>query len=97
MNALREKSRPLNEAYSEANKAENEAEMKRILKEFDKVNHWFLFEKLLLSGLPVPIVRLLVYWYSSQNFFVSWSGVLSSAFKVTNGVRQGRKSVLNFV
>ena len=58
-------------------------------KAFDKVNHWFLFEKLLLRGLPVPIVRLLVYWYSSQNFFVSWSGVLSSAFKVTNGVRQG--------
>ena len=58
-------------------------------KAFDKVNHWFLFKKLLLRGLPGAIVRLLIYWYSSQNFLVLWTGVFSSAFTVTNGVRQG--------
>ena len=58
-------------------------------KAFDKVNHWQLFDKLLACGIPLYIVRLLCVWYTSQDFIIRWSNVLSSSFNVTNGVRQG--------
>ena len=58
-------------------------------KAFDRVNHWLLFDKLLKRGIPTFIVRLLCTWYTSQEFIVKWSDLLSDSFKVTNGVRQG--------
>ena len=58
-------------------------------KAFDRVNHWFLFEKLLKRDVPNILVRLLCVWYSNQEFCVKWSNCLSTYFKVTNGVRQG--------
>ena len=58
-------------------------------KAFDKINHFHLFEKLLKRGVETCIVRLLHVWYSSQDFMVRWANILSSAFKVSNGVRQG--------
>ena len=60
-----------------------------VSKAFDKVNHWVLYSKLLKRGIPSSIVRLLVKWYSSQNFYVKWADHLSSSFNVSNGVRQG--------
>lgn len=58
-------------------------------KAFDTVNHWILFDKLTARGLPSSVVRLLLNWYRSQDFFVRWCGRTSQAFKVSNGVRQG--------
>jgi hypothetical protein len=57
-------------------------------KAFDKVNHWLLFSRLLRCGVPKLIVRLLMVWYSCQKVAVKWES-LSTAFTVTNGVRQG--------
>ena len=37
----------------------------------------------------ISIVRLLVTWYSSQEFYVRWGVSLSDGFSVSNGVRQG--------
>lgn len=58
-------------------------------KAFDRVNHWFLFDKLLKRGLPKVVVRLLCFWYTTQTFVVKWHDVISSSFTVSNGVRQG--------
>ena len=58
-------------------------------KAFDRLNFWILFDKLLRRGMPVIIVRLLVYWYSHQKFMVRWGSCVSEAFEASNGVRQG--------
>ena len=58
-------------------------------KAFDRTNHFSLFGKLLKRGVPVYIVRILAYWYRSQNFVAKWGDCVSAAFTVTNGVRQG--------
>ena len=58
-------------------------------KAFDKVNHWHLFDKLLNRVVPLCLVRLLMFWFSNQDYIVKWNNLHSSSFKVTNGVRQG--------
>ena len=58
-------------------------------KAFDRVNHNLLYSKLLRRGTPPYIVRLLNYWYSSQQMSIRWSGILSESFGTSNGVRQG--------
>ena len=58
-------------------------------KAFDRVNHWTLFRKLLIRGIPNILVRLIVFWYQNQTMCVKWGSVLSQTFPVTNGVRQG--------
>ena len=58
-------------------------------KAFDKVNHWHLYDKLLKRNVPLFIVRLLCFWFSSQEFMVKWDNMFSTSFKVCNGVRQG--------
>ena len=58
-------------------------------KAFDRINHWTLFDKLLCKGVDPDIVRLLVSWYGSQQFCVTWGSYTSEGFEVTNGVRQG--------
>ena len=58
-------------------------------KAFDRLNFWVLFDKLLKRGMPVIIVRILIYWYTSQNFYVRWGSSVSEAFKSSNGTRQG--------
>ena len=57
-------------------------------KEFDIINHWFLFDKLLKREMPCYIMRSCVY-YRTQTMYVQWASCDSSSFKVTNGVRQG--------
>ena len=39
-------------------------------KAFDRVNHWTLFKKLILIGVPLIFIRLIVYWYRSQHVCV---------------------------
>ena len=58
-------------------------------KAFDRINHWTLFRKLIHKGLPLAIVRLFAFWYTSQQFVIQWGQCLSQKFQVTNGVRQG--------
>ena len=58
-------------------------------KAFDRLNFWVLFDKLLKRGMPVIVVRILIYWYTSQNFYVQWGSSVNEAFKSSNGTRQG--------
>ena len=60
-----------------------------VSKAFDRVNHYLLFKKLVLRGVPHYIVRMLIFWYCHQKLFVRWNNVLSEGFTVSNGVRQG--------
>ena len=56
-------------------------------KAFDKINHRTLFKNLSERGVPVYILRILIYWY--HNTCIRYGDLLSTKFKVTNGVRQG--------
>jgi hypothetical protein len=58
-------------------------------KAFDRVNHWVLFDKLIRRNVPLAIVRILCYWYRSQEIVVKWGNCTSKSFRVINGVRQG--------
>ena len=61
-------------------------------KAFDNVNYWLLFCKLIdynNSNTRLISVRLLAYWHSHQEMFVSWHNCHSACFSVLNGVRQG--------
>ena len=58
-------------------------------KAFDRVNHSLLFEKLAKRGIPFYILRILIFWYESQQICVRWGETISDYFRVTNGVRQG--------
>lgn len=58
-------------------------------KAFDRVNHWKLYEKLLNRGMDACLVRMLMNWYKSQQFYVRWGKCISEGFSVSNGVRQG--------
>ena len=60
-----------------------------LTKAFDRVNHWTLFRKLLNQGVPVILIRILLYWYRTQTFCIKWGSTTSEFFNVSNGVRQG--------
>ena len=57
-------------------------------KAFDRVNHRTLFKNLSERGVPVYILRIYIYWYHNPSTCIRWGDVLSTKFKVTNGVRQ---------
>ena len=58
-------------------------------KAFDLVDHKLLFTYLFDRGLPLAIIRFLMFWYKHQSMCVRWNGVFSESFHVSNGVRQG--------
>ena len=60
-------------------------------KSFDRVtvNHSKLFDTLVTRGVLFYIIRIIRFWYTSQTMYVRWNNVMSSGFKVSNGVRQG--------
>ena len=58
-------------------------------KAFDRVNQYVLFDKLVKRGVPLYIVRILVFWYIVQNNIIRWNNAMSDSFSVSNGVRQG--------
>ena len=60
-----------------------------VSKAFDRVNHYLLFQKLIVRNVSMCFVRLLVYWYTQQSMQIRWGRSYSSLFSVTNGVRQG--------
>ena len=41
------------------------------------------------KGVPLFIIKLLVFWYSRQRMFVRWGDTCFTSFCVTNGVKQG--------
>ena len=58
-------------------------------KAFDRVNHSLLFKALWKRKLPLPVMRLLLTWYSEQSLSIRWGPIHSTSFGVANGVRQG--------
>ena len=58
-------------------------------KAFDRIDHWLLFDKMIKKGVPLFIIKLLVFWYSRQRMFVRLGNTCSTSFCVTNGVKQG--------
>ena len=58
-------------------------------KAFDLTLHSLLFRKMIDAGFPIIFIRLFIYIYVNQEANVRWNGELSSAFPMTNGVRQG--------
>ena len=60
-----------------------------VSKAFDNENHYVLFEKLIKRGIPLYIVRILVFWHATKKIYVHWKYLMSESFSVTNGVRQG--------
>ena len=58
-------------------------------KAFDRIDHWLLFKKLIYKHVPFFIIRLLVFWYSTQKMHIRWGNTVTSSFLVSNGVKQG--------
>ena len=58
-------------------------------KAFDRINHEKLFRKMVDRGVPMYLVRILVFWYANQTMKVRWGSAVSNPFNVSNGVRQG--------
>ena len=49
-------------------------------KAFDRVNHWTLFTKHIHSGISLLIVRILVFWYQTQQLCIKWGGWFNFTF-----------------
>ena len=58
-----------------------------MIRTFDRIDHWLLFDKMIRKGVPLFIIKLLVLWYSRQRMFVRWGDTRSTSFCVTNGVK----------
>ena len=58
-------------------------------KVFDRVNHSKLFDSLLKRDVPLYIITMVVFWYSTKTMYERWNNVMLSKFKASNGVRQG--------
>ena len=56
-------------------------------KAFDRVNHSKLFDTLVKRGVPLYIIRIIGFWYTSQTMYVRWNNVMSSGFKVMECVK----------
>ena len=48
-----------------------------------------LFEKLEKRSVNKFIVRILMYWYQHQLFYIIWDNVVYEGFTASNGVRRG--------
>ena len=58
-------------------------------KAFDRINYWTMFKKLILRDVPIIIVRVLCFWYRTQELCIQWGNMRSSFFNISNSVRQG--------
>ena len=56
-------------------------------KAFDMVQFSTLFTKLMDRGLPPLVIRMLVSIYEEQEGCVTWAGVKSAKFPISNGTR----------
>ena len=55
-------------------------------KAFDRVNHWTLFIQLINSGISLLIVRILVFWYQTQQLCIKWSDSTSCFYNFKWGL-----------
>ena len=51
-------------------------------KAFVPVNHWTSFIKLIHSGISLLIVRILVFWYQTQQLCINLGGSTSRCFTI---------------
>ena len=58
-------------------------------KAFDRINLWTMFKQLILRDVPVLLIRILCFWYRSQQLCILWGKTRSSFFTLLNVVRQG--------
>ena len=58
-------------------------------KAFDRLDFWFLCDKLVKKHVTLFIIKLLCFWYTHQTMSVRWSDAISTQFTVANGVKQG--------
>ena len=58
-------------------------------KAFDKVNHYSLFISLMNIKIPLPYLRIIVYWHLHLKGLVRWNGCFSCIFEIKSGIRQG--------
>ena len=58
-------------------------------KAFDRVNHWNLFNKLIIRKVPLLIVRMLIFWGNVRKCALNGSSLHLVFFSFLNGVRQG--------
>ena len=58
-------------------------------KAFDKCKFDQLFSKLIIKGVPLIVVRVLIFMYEEQTEWVKLGGQKSSPFRIINGTRQG--------
>jgi len=56
---------------------------------FNKVDHRKLLLKLIERGMPSFFINLMISWFDTQKFFISWGKTRSESFSVYQGVRQG--------
>ena len=60
-----------------------------VSKAFDKVNHFVVFSKLMVSKVPINLIKLLSTWYNNSTSIVNWYGAFSVSYTLRAGVRQG--------
>ena len=58
-------------------------------KAFDKVNHYSLFISIMNIKIPLPHLRIIVYWHLHLKGSVRWNGCFSYIFDIKSGIRQG--------
>ena len=56
---------------------------------YDRISHKIMFKLLKDRAVPLIFIRVLAYWYKHQTLYIKWGNCVSSAFTVSNGVRQG--------
>ena len=47
-------------------------------KAFDRINHWTMFKQLILRNVPSILIRILCFWYRSQELCILWGNMRSS-------------------
>jgi len=57
--------------------------------DFSKVNHWKPFLKLMDDSVGYKVIKILAFWFSSQECSVRWRSSISASFHIFNGTRQG--------
>ena len=58
-------------------------------KAFDRVNHYNLFIALMNNNVPLPFVKVIIFWHFNLRGMVRWCGHFSDMFCIKSGIRQG--------
>ena len=66
-------------------------------KAFDRVEYVKLFTILLDRKICPTVLRLLINMYINQKIQVKWNNMISPTCTISNGVKQGRMYVPNFI